>query len=128
MRRDFLRLMWLVVLLFAVNAEAQVISKSASEAPPNRSEKPKISAQRAEELFQSVEEILKFVSEDSKLPIQHKVKRKLVNRDTVEKDLTERLRNDEDSQRMEHEDLVLKKFGFLQRGFDLRQFFIGMQR
>src|SRR6266705_3152762 len=126
MRSDVLRLLWLAVLLFTVNSQAQVASKTGSEASPERTEKPKISPQQAEELFQSVEEILKFVSEDSKLPIQHKIKRKLVNRDTVEKDLTDRLKNDEDSQRMEHAELVLKKFGFLPKDFHLRQFFISM--
>jgi hypothetical protein len=97
-------------------------------ADPDRDDKPKISQRQAEELFKSVEEILQFVSEDTKLPIKHPVKRKLVDRDTVEKDLTERLKNDEDSQRMEHAEVVLKKFGFLPRDFHLRQFFISMMR
>src|SRR5436305_3880775 len=95
---------------------------------PDRDDKPKISPRQAEELFRSVEEILQFVSEDTKLPIKHPVKRKLVNRDTVEKDLTDRLKNDEDSQRMEHAEVVLKKFGFLPHDFHLRQFFISMMR
>ena len=94
----------------------------------DRDDKPKISPRQAEELFKSVEEILQFVSEDTKLPIKHPVKRKLVNRDTVEKDMTDRLKNDEDSQRMEHAEVVLKKFGFLPRDFHLRQFFISMMR
>src|SRR5436309_14426692 len=94
----------------------------------DRDDKPKISPRQAEELFRSVEEILQFVSEDTKLPIKHPVKRKLVNRDTVEKDMTERLKNDEDSQRMEHAEVVLKKFGFLPHDFRLRQFFISMMR
>src|SRR3954463_10913289 len=95
---------------------------------PERDDKPKISPRQAEELFKSVEEILQFVSEDTRLPIKHPVKRKLVNRDTVEKDLTDRLKNDEDSQRMEHAEVVLKKFGFLPHDFHLRQFFISMMR
>src|SRR5205807_2336053 len=37
-------------------------------------------------------------------------------------------KNDEDSQRMEHAEVVLKKFGFLPRDFHLRQFFISMMR
>jgi hypothetical protein len=96
--------------------------------PTPDQEKPKISPRQAEELFQSLDDILKFVSDDSKLPIQHKIKRKLIDRDTVEKDLTERLKNDEDSQRMEHAEVVLKKFGFLPHDFHLRQFFISMMR
>lgn len=116
------RVLCALVLFFALGAQAGIV------ATPERTDKPKISPQQAEELFQSVEEILKFVSDDSKFPIQHKIKRKLVDRDTVERDLTERLKNDEDSQRMEHAELVLKKFGFLPRDFHLRQFFISMMR
>src|SRR4051812_39661279 len=114
--------------LFPFLLTAALAAQTPEGSGPDRSEKPKISPPQAEELFQSVEEILSFVSEDSKLPIQHKVKRKLVNRDTVEKDLTERLKNDEDSQRMEHAEVVLKKFGFLPHDFRLRQFFISMMR
>ena len=118
------RVLCALVLFFALGAQAD----SGAVATPERTDKPKISAAQAEELFQNVEEILKFVSEDTKYPIQHKIKRKLVDRDTVERDLTERLKNDEDSQRMEHAELVLKKFGFLPREFHLRQFFISMMR
>src|SRR4051812_24372402 len=114
--------------LFPFLLTAALAAQTPEGSGPDRSEKPKISPPQAEELFQSVEEILSFVSEDSKLPIQHKIKRKLVDRDTVEKDLTERLKTDEDSQRMEHAELVLKKFGFLPRDFHLRQFFISMMR
>src|SRR5881398_1102322 len=128
MSRGFARVLFAWVVLLTVSARAQTRLTAIAATAPERSERPKISPQQAEELFQSVEEILKFVSEDSKLPIQHKIKRKLVDRDTVEKDLTERLKNDEDSQRMEHAELVLKKFGFLPHDFHLRQFFIGMMR
>ena len=126
MSRRSARILCSLVLFFALGAHPQL--GSGAVAPPDRSEKPKISAQQAEELFHNVEEILKFVSEDTKFPIQRKIKRKLVDRDTVERDLTERLKNDEDSQRMEHAELVLKKFGFLPRDFHLRQFFISMMR
>jgi hypothetical protein len=117
---------WAPVVLTALFLVQPLTSRAAAN--PDRDDKPKISSRQAEELFKSVEEILQFVSEDTKLPIKHPVKRKLVNRDTVEKDLTERLKNDEDSQRMEHAEVVLKKFGFLPRDFHLRQFFISMMR
>jgi hypothetical protein len=128
MSRGLARVLFAWVLLLTAGARAQTHPTALAAAAPERSEKPKISPGQAEELFQSVEDILKFVSEDSKLPIQHKIKRKLVDRDTVEKDLTERLKNDEDSQRMEHAEVVLKKFGFLPKDFHLRQFFISMMR
>jgi len=128
MNRGFAWILCVPALFLSLNTQAQVGPNAGVANTPARSEKPKISPQQAEELFQSVEEILKFVSDDTKFPIQHKIKRKLVDRDTVEHDLTERLKNDEDSQRMEHAELVLKKFGFLPRDFHLRQFFISMMR
>src|SRR6266404_2188121 len=128
MNRGVAWILCVPALFLSLDTQAQVGPNAGVANTPARNEKPKISPQQAEELFQSVEEILKFVSEDTKFPIQHKIKRKLVDRDTVEHDLTERLKNDEDSQRMEHAELVLKKFGFLPRDFHLRQFFISMMR
>ena len=43
-----------------------------------------VSPKEAKELFSSVDEILKFASEDTELPIKHKVKRKLMKRDEVQ--------------------------------------------
>src|SRR5215469_16124629 len=75
-------------------------------------EKPITKAQ-AKELFRSVDEILEFVSHDTGLPIKHKVKRKLITRNKVESYVEKRLKDDKDAQRLEHEQLVLKKFGMI---------------
>src|SRR5271165_2217065 len=40
-----------------------------------------ISPKEAKELFRSVDEILQFASQDTGLPIEHKVKRRLTKRD-----------------------------------------------
>ena len=50
-----------------------------------KQEKPQapMTKEQAKELFRSVDEILSFVSSDTKLPIQHGVKRKLISRDEV---------------------------------------------
>src|SRR5207237_8424334 len=71
---------------------------------------------------------LKFVSSDSKLPIAHPVKRKLSNRDQVEHNLTERLKNDKDAKRLERSEVVLKKFGLIPREFELRGYFVKTMR
>ena len=86
-------------------------------------EKPITKAQ-AKELFRSVDEILEFVSQDTGLPIKHKVKRKLITRDKVEHYVEKRLKDDKDAQRMEHEALVLKKFGMIPRDYDLHAEFV----
>ena len=79
---------------------------------------------QAKELFRSVDEILNFVSSDTKLPIQHSVKRKLISRDEVTRFLREKFDEDESTKRMERSEIVLKKFGLLDRDFHLRPFLL----
>jgi hypothetical protein len=80
--------------------------------------------EQAKELFRSVDEILGFVSSDTKLPIAHSVKRKLISRDEVTRYLKVKLDEDESARRMERSEIVLKKFGLLDRDFHLRPFLI----
>lgn len=96
--------------------------------PPHNEQKPQVTQKQAEEIFHKLDEVLKFVSSDTKLPIQQPVKRKLSNRDQVEQNLRERLKNDKDAKRMERAEVVLKKFGFLPRDFDLENYFIQTMR
>ena len=104
------------------------LSAFAGAAPSYKEEKPQISARQAEEIFRQLDEILKFVSSDSKFPIEHPVKRKLSNRDQVEHNLNERLKNDKDAKRLERSEVVLKKFGLIPRDFDLRDYFVKTMR
>src|SRR5271167_3469725 len=83
-----------------------------------------ITPAQAKELFKSVDDILQFASTDSKLPITHSVKRKLISRDQVTKFLLQKFDNDESTKRMERSELVLKKFGLLDRDFHLRPFLV----
>jgi hypothetical protein len=85
-----------------------------------------LTKQQADELFRSVDEILKFASTDSGLPIQHTVKRKLITRPEVNKYLTEKFNEDEGAKRLERSELVLKKFGLLDRDFKLRPFLVSL--
>ena len=89
-------------------------------------DKTKISPKEAEELFRSVDEILRFASKDTGLPIKHEVKRRLTNRDEVEAYLNKTLAEDKDAQRLRRSELVLKKFGLLPRDFDLQTFMVGL--
>src|SRR5271156_4092115 len=83
-----------------------------------------ITPEQAKELFKSVDDILQFASTDSKLPITHAVKRKLISRDQVTKFLLKKFDDDESTKRMERSELVLKKFGLLDRDFSLRPFLV----
>ncbi len=84
----------------------------------------KISPQEAEKLFRSVDEILKFASRDTLLPIRHEVKRRLVDREEIEAYVTKHISEDEDAKRLRRSELVLKKFGLLPRDFDLGKFLV----
>ena len=85
-----------------------------------------LTKEQAKELFRSVDEILTFVSKDTKLPIEHSVKRKLITRDEVNKYLREKFDEDEGAKRLERSEIVLKKFGLLDRDFHLRPFMISL--
>ena len=87
-----------------------------------------ISGKEAKELFKSVDEILKFASDDTGLPIKRNVKRKLTDRDAVQSYVQKSMKDDKDAQRLERSAAVLKKFGLLPRDFDLSTFLIKMLR
>ena len=84
----------------------------------------RITKAQAKELFRSVDEILQFASHDTGLPIQHKVKRNLITRESVEKYVDKRMKDDKDAQRLEQSRLVLEKFGLLPPGYDLHSEFL----
>lgn len=88
----------------------------------------KISPQEAEELFRSVDEIIKFSSQDTGLPVRHQVKRRLISRDELTAYLEKHMEEDKDSRRLKRSELVLKKFGLLPRNFDLHAFLIALLR
>ena len=68
--------------------------------------------------------ILRFASQDTGLPIQSEVKRHLITRESVEKYVDKRMRDDKDTQRLEQSRLVLEKFGLLPPGYDLHREFL----
>jgi hypothetical protein len=84
----------------------------------------KITPEEAKELFQSVDEILRFASQATGLPIKKKVKRTIISREQVEKYVSDKFKNDADRIRFERSELVQKKFGLLPRNFDLHSFLV----
>jgi hypothetical protein len=85
-----------------------------------------ISPDQAKELFKSVDDLLSFASAESGLPIHHEVKRKLITRAEIEADLKQRFEDDKDAKRMQRSEIVLKKFGLLDRDFNLRPFLLSL--
>ena len=87
-----------------------------------------VSPKEGKELFRSVDNILKFASDHTGLPIKHDVKPRLTKRDEVEAYIQKNMKEDKDAQRLERSEVVLKKFGLLPRDFDLRNFLVAMLR
>ena len=118
--------MVLAVVAMSVIAGAQQTTAPQGQASaPSEAQAP-MTKEQAKELFRSVDEILSFVSTDTKLPIEHGVKRKLISRDEVNRYLREKFDEDEGAKRMERSEIVLKKFGLLDRDFHLRSFLLSL--
>jgi len=96
--------------------------------PPPEAAKPEthITPEQAKELFGLVDELLKFSSQETGLPVKSDVKRQMTTRAAVEKYLTEKFEEDEDAKRMERSEIVLKKFGLLDRDFNLKPFLLAL--
>jgi len=105
---------------------ARALGPSDTQVPAESTKQAPMTKAQAKELFRSVDEILNFVSSDTKLPIEHSVKRKLISRDEVNHYLIEKFDEDEGAKRMERSEVVLKKFGLLDQDFHLRPFLLSL--
>jgi hypothetical protein len=102
------------------DAQAQEKPKSGDAAKGET----RITPDEAKQLFGMVDALLKFSSQESGFPIKSEVKRQLTTRGEVESYLREKFNDDEDAKRMERSEIVLKKFGLLDRDFDLKPFLL----
>ena len=128
----------MAIAVFAVTAQGQAKPDAGNTpgagpveqaSPPAQKQKPaetRLTPAQAKELFRSVDDILQFASTDSRLPIRHEVKRKLQTRASVEKYVVEKFNDDEDTKRMQRSEIVLKKFGLLDRDFQLKPFLVSL--
>jgi hypothetical protein len=80
--------------------------------------------EQAKQLFALVDQLIKFSSEETGLPIKSEVKRQITDRATVEKYLKEKFAEDESAKRMQRGEIVLKKFGLLDHDFALSPFLL----
>jgi hypothetical protein len=113
------------------SASKSADQKSAANQPSAGDQSPlekKISPAEAEQLFRDVDQILKFSSDDTSLPIKSEVKRRLVDRDEVVAFLKRSMAEDKDTQRLERSEAVLKKFGLLPADFDLQTYLVNLLR
>lgn len=130
---------WLfsVTLLLAFAGPAAAWQQSGRDEPPSSAvdqpqdkprEERRISPKREQELFAKLDEVLRFASADTKLPIRRRVERKLVSREEA-RELMARRRKEEDDRirRQRRSEVVLKKFGLLPRDFQLEKFLAELQ-
>ena len=85
-----------------------------------------ITPEQAQQLFGLVDDLLKFSSQETGLPIKNAIKRQLTTRAAIESYLKEKFSEDEDAKRMQRSEIVLKKFGMLDRDFDLKPFLLSL--
>ncbi|MGD0941017.1 MAG: hypothetical protein ABR905_15020 [Terracidiphilus sp.] len=83
-----------------------------------------ITHEQALQLFALVDQLIKFSSDETGLPIKSEVKRQITDRATVENYLKEKFAEDESAKRMQRGEIVLKKFGLLDRDFALSPFLL----
>ena len=117
---------WAAKVGFVVIAAVMTASASDKDKKDAATGETRMTKDQAKELFKSVDDILGFASKDSKLPIEHSVKRTLISRDEVNKFLRERFDKDESTKRLERSEIVLKKFGLLDRDFHLQTFLVSL--
>lgn len=119
-------------LATAVSAPAQqqwpAPDTQATPASASGADKPvtHIGPEQAKQLFALVDELLKFSSQETGLPIKSTVKRQITTRATVEGYLKEKFDEDEDAKRLQRSEIVLKKFGLLDRDFNLKPFLLAL--
>lgn len=121
------------LVLSATLAWTQAPQTSADPKSGDSTQKDKpadhqISPKEADELFRSVDDILRFASKDTGLPIKHTVKRRLTSRDEVVDFLQKSMAKDKDAERFRRSELVLKKFGLIPPNFQMQKFLIALLR
>ena len=82
--------------------------------------------QEAKDLLASVDDVMAFVSADTGLAPVVRVKRRLVTRDEVSRYLTKSFDEDESAKKLQQSEIVLKKFGLLDRDFNLKPFLLSL--
>jgi len=86
----------------------------------------RITPEQARQLFSLVDELLKFSSQETGLPIKSAVKRQIISRTAVESYMKQKFDEDESAKRLQRSEIVLKKFGLLDRDFALKPFLLAL--
>jgi Spy/CpxP family protein refolding chaperone len=105
-------------------APGQSAAPASGQSAPT--DKTHITPEQAKQLFALVDELIKFSSNESGLPIKSTVKKQLTTRNAVESYIREKFDEDEGSKRLQKDEIVLKKFGLLDHDFALKPFLLAL--
>jgi hypothetical protein len=121
---------WVLAAVLAAGCIMAEPTIGAAQSQAQSQAKPKgdshMTEQQAKELFALVDELVKFSSDESGLALKNPVKRQLTTRDAVESYLSKKFDEDQDAKRMQRDEVVLKKFGLLDRDFALKPFLLAL--
>ncbi|HTZ96137.1 MAG TPA: hypothetical protein VMB18_07055 [Terriglobales bacterium] len=136
LRRRFFPIFLSVLLLLCGSAWAQdqppadgsdqnlSVADQARKARKDSTKEIQMSDADAKKLFESVNKIFAFASEDTGFPQHADVKRRLVGSDEVEKYTRQQQAKQDYAQRFSRSELTMKKLGLLPRDFNMREFLV----
>ena len=114
------------VVLETVSPSPETSFASMSAKQDNGKSSTHITPEQAKQLFSLVDELIKFSSDETGLPIKSTVKRQMTTRAAVQSYLEEKFNDDQDAKRLQRDEIVLKKFGLLDRDFQLKPFLLAL--
>jgi hypothetical protein len=100
------------------------VADLARKARKDHTKEVQTSQEDAKKLFQSVDKIFAFAAEDTGFPQRATVKRRLIGSSDVEQLTRERESKKDFAQRFATAEMTMKKFGFLPRDFNLKEFLV----
>ncbi len=101
-------------------------AQQAAPAPDAAKAPTHITPEQAKQLFSLVDELIQFSSSETALPIKSAVKRQITTRSAVESYLNEKFEEDQGAKRLQRDEVILKKFGLLDRDFSLKPFLLAL--
>jgi len=100
------------------------LAERAEQQRTKREAEVKVNEDDIQRLSAEINEIMDFASRDSGLARRSAVKHQLVSQDDVKLHTVAALAGLEETQRMARSEIVLKKFGYLPREFNLKEFLV----
>lgn len=100
------------------------VAEQARRTRKDQTKEVQVSDADAKKLFESVDKIFAFAAEDTGFPQHANVKRRLVGSAEVEKYTREQQAKENYAQRFARSELTMRKFGFLPRDFNMRDFLV----